>query len=108
MKEGPRWLTLSVSFVQIERVGLYVKRDQQLFVKLYDVEAGVFPDMAGDRPSIEVNPYVLVVKDALHQLDILSMGVSVQSDSHNVLVAVHEATESMPPPMRTLFQRAEV
>jgi hypothetical protein len=33
--------------------------------------------MAGDRPSIEVNPYVLVIIDALHQLDILSMGVPV-------------------------------
>ena len=77
MKEGPRWLPFSVCFFQIERIGLYVQRDHVLFVKLYHVEVRIFPDMAGDRPSIEVNPYVLVIIDALHQLDILSMGVPV-------------------------------
>ena len=66
MKEGPRWLPFSVCFFQIERIGLYVQRDHVLFVKLYHVEVRIFPNMAGDRPSIEVNTYVLVVKDALH------------------------------------------
>jgi hypothetical protein len=36
------------------------------------------------------------------------MGVPVQTHSHDVLVPVHETPESMPPPVRTLFQSAEV
>ena len=108
MELGPGRYPVNTCLDNIIAVGQYVHRDHVLCVKLYHVEGGVLPYKGCNRTSIEVDPHILAIYHALDNLNIFRMSVTIETESHYILIPVHDPPVPVPPGMHALPQSWQV